>query len=533
MSIPKEPRQIMINLMYLVLTAMLALNVSAEVINAFFKFRDGLERTNTVVESANAASIKALSAAVDEKPDYKALLPAAEQVQAITSEFSTYIDDVTNRLDEAAGGLVTEHNDPSRIGKPERYKDKEIPTQFFVDGYEGPVGEKVVAEGPVIKQKVAETRERLLAVLEGIKSDKNLRMTDDEIADIVSKMTLEIDTTNLSGKSWEEFSFDHMPVAACYPTLAKLKTDANTSGNMIINYLSGKVGAVVVKFDQFVVSASPKQTYLLQGDTYESEIFLSAASSQAKVRVSVNGQTLPTDNKGIATYKSTPSGLGEQSYKAKITVTNPFNNKTETYEKTFKYTVGTKSGATVSADKMNVFYIGVDNPVSVAAGGDFSKINASVSGGGCSMSKTGSGKYVVTCNTPTNDAKVTVSAPDVETTSFPFRVKRIPDPIALIAKDIKSSMGTGEIKAYQGIRAELRNFDFQAKCNIMGFEIAYVPKRADAVIHIQRGGRFEGKTQEMINRAKPGDRYYFSNIKAKCPGDPAGRRINDLVVNIK
>ncbi len=531
MSIPKEPRQIMINLMYLVLTAMLALNVSAEIINAFFKFRDGLERTNTVVESANSAGIKALEAAVKEKKDYKALLPAAQEAEAIVRDFTDYINGVTGRFDEAAGGLITDEEDEN-FGKPERFKDKEIPTRFFVEGYEGPLGESSVPEGPGIKEKVAETRSRLLTLLNSLKGNKNLRITDKEIEELVGKMTLEIDTTNLNGKSWEKFNFDHMPVAACYPTLSKLKTDANTSGNMIINYLSGKVGATVIKFDKFVVVNSPKQTYLLQGDTYEADIFLSAASSQARVSVNVNGQSLPASG-GVATYKSTPSGLGEQSYTASITVTNPFNNKTETYKETFKYTVGTKSGATVSADKMNVFYIGVTNPVSVAAGGDFSRINASVSGGGCSMSKVGSGKYNVTCSTPTNSANVTVSAPDVETTSFPFRVKRIPDPIALIAKDIKSSMGTGEIKAYQGIRAELRNFDFEAKCNIMGFEIAYVPKRNDAVLYVQRGGRFEGKTKEMINRAKPGDRYYFSNIKAKCPGDPAGRRINDLVINVK
>jgi len=130
-------------------------------------------------------------------------------------------------------------------------------------------------------------------------------------------------------------------------------------------------------------------------------------------------------------------------------------------------------------------------------------------------------------------ANVTVSAPDVEAQTFEFRVKRIPDPVALIAKDLKSSMGTGEFKAYQGIRAELKNFDFEARCNIMGFEIAYVPKRNDPVISLQQGGRYNSKTQEMVNRAKPGDIYYFTKIKAKCPGDPAGRRINDLVVNIK
>jgi len=531
MSIPKEPRQIMINLMYLVLTAMLALNVSAEIINAFFKFRDGLERTNAVVAEANLSKIESMEAAVKKKPDYKPLVPAAKEIQSVIADFTSYVSDVTGRFDEAAGGIITDEEDEN-FGKPERFKDKEIPTRFFVEGYEGPLGESVTPEGPNIKQKVADTRQALIAVLDKLKGNRTLGIKADEIEGLKSKLTLEIDTTNLNGKSWEEFNFDHMPVAACYPTLSKLKTDANTSGNMIINYLGSKIGATVVKFDKFVVTSSPKQTYLLQGDTYESEIFLSAASSQAKVKVSVNGSPL-TAREGVATYKSTPSGLGEQSYNASITVTNPFNNKSETYKKTFKYTVGTKSGATVSADKMNVFYIGVTNPVSVSAGGDFSRINASISGGGCTMSKVGSGKYTVTCSTPTSSANVTVSAPDVESTSFPFRVKRIPDPVALIAKDLKSSMGTGEFKAYQGIRAELKNFDFEAKCNIMGFEIAYVPKRNDPVISLQQGGRYNGKTLEMINRAKPGDIYYFTKIKAKCPGDPAGRRINDLVVNIK
>ncbi len=530
MSIPKEPRQIMINLMYLVLTALLALNVSAEVINAFFKFRDGLERTNAVVEEANTGKIASMKEQVKKKKEYKPLVPAAEEAQSIIAEFTSYINNVTSRFDEAAGGIIDDPENPN-FGKPARFKDKEIPTRFFVDGFDGPGGEAMTAEGPIIKEQVAETRNKLVAVLEKLRGNKTLGIKSEEIDDLKNKLTLEIDTTNLNGKSWEAFSFDHMPVAACYPTLSKLKTDANTSGNMIINFLAGKIGVTTVKFDKFVVVNSPKKTYLLKGDTYETDIFLSAASSQAKVSVSVNGSSLPA-NAGVATWKETASSVGEKKYTASIRLTNPFTQKSETYTETFSYTVGTKSGATVSADKMNVFYIGVTNPVTVAAGGDFSRIQASCSGAGCSMSKVSGGKYNVTVSSP-GEVNIAVSAPDVESQSFKFRAKRIPDPVALIAKDVKTSMGNGEFKAYSGIRAELKNFDFEARCNIMGFEIAYVPKRNDPVLSIQQGGKYNSKTLNMINRAKPGDIYYFSNIKAKCPGDPAGRRINDLVVNIK
>ncbi len=544
MSIPKEPRQIMINLMYLVLTAMLALNVSAEIINAFFKLKDGIVRTNTIVADANDRVVESMRASVKKKPDYKPLVPAAEGIQAITKEFTDYIDEVTTKFTVEAGGefgAETDENamppikatsDTTKWGKAVKAKDKEIPTRFFVDGYDGRGGLAEIAEpeGPKIKAKIIETRQKLEAAVQKLSGNRTLSIQKSEIDELIAKLTLEVDSSGMGGKSWEQFNFDHMPVAACYPILAKIQNDARTSEASIINYLAGKIGATTVKFDKFVVVSSPRKTFLLQGDKYEADIFLSAASSQAQVSVNVNGSSLQAKD-GVATYSATASGLGEQSYTANITVKNPFNGKTESYKETFKYQVGTQSQATVSADKMNVFYIGVDNPVTVAAGGDFSKINASCSGGGCNMSKSGSG-YNVRVSTP-GKANITVSAPDVKSQSFEFRVKRIPDPVAMIGRGYKSSMGTGEFKAQEGIRAELKDFDFEARCNISGFEIARVPKRADPIVRSQAGGRYDGTTTNIVNAAKPGDIYYFSRIKAKCPGDAASRQINDLVINIK
>ncbi len=545
MSIPKEPRQIMINLMYLVLTAMLALNVSAEIINAFFKLQGGIDRTNSIVADANNRVVTSMEAAVKKKPDYKPLVPAAKEVQMITKDFTDYIDDVTTRFYKDAGGIfgpadaadqmppVKATDDTTKWGKPVRYKDKEVPTRFFVEGFKpnSLMPEGQVAEGPKIKQKILDTRAQLEAAIKKVSGNRTLGISQEEVNEIIDKLTLEVDTTDMGGKSWSQFNFGYMPVAACLPILSKIKNDAKTSEASVVNFLASKIGATTVKFDKFVVSASPKKTFLLQGDKYEADIFLSAASSQAQVSINVGGQSLSAKD-GVATYTTTASGLGEKSYTANITVKNPFNGKQETYKKTFNYQVGTQSGATVSADKMNVFYIGVDNPVSVAAGGDFSKINASCSGGGCNMSKTGGGKYNVRVSTP-GKASVSVSAPDVKSESFEFRVKRIPDPVAMIGRGYKSSMGTGEFKAQEGIRAELKDFDFEARCKISGFEIARVPKRADPIVRSQAGGRYDGTTQNIVQAAKPGDIYYFSRIKAKCPGDAASRQINDLVINIK
>ena len=183
MSIPKEPRQLMINLMYLVLTAMLALNVSAEVINAFFKIEKGLHATNNIVGQANDNVIKGMEAAVKDRPDDKPLVDLAIEAQGIAKEFDDYVNGVRDRLVTMAGGRFisqedadkgiegTATTDPKKIGKPVKYKDKEIPQRLFVQGHDGKsgglAGQEAAfdPEGPVFKQKIEETRQKFEALL--------------------------------------------------------------------------------------------------------------------------------------------------------------------------------------------------------------------------------------------------------------------------------------------------------------------------------------------------------------------------------
>lgn len=536
MSIPKEPRQLMINLMYLVLTALLALNVSAEIINAFFTIDDGLQKTNGIIEVANDKVVESMEESIKKKQDYKPLLQPAKDAREIVGGFVKYIDEVRDRLEEEAGGAFTEEDapKPNKIGRPRNYKDKEIPTRFFVDGYEGGLGEKIEPEGPKMKQKINETREQLLALVKKIAGNRELGITPEEVKELEGKMTLAIDSSFVDSgkKSWEDSNFGHMPVAACYPILGKLQNDARTSEAAIVNYLASKIGATTVKFDKFQAVSSAEKGYVIKGEPYKAEIFLSASSSQAKVNVSVNGQGLPVKD-GVATYTATPSSIGEKSYKVDIALTNPFTGKRDNFSKTFKYEVGERS-ANVSADKMNVFYVGVTNPISVSAGGIPSReLKVNCSGGGCNMTPNGKFKYNIKVSQPGQKAKVTLSGGGLKATNYEFRVKRIPDPKPCIGTCNKGAMGTGEFKGQEGIYAKLENFDFEAKCSIDGFEFARVPKRADPILTINRGGRFSGQAQTMKNAAKPGDIYYFSKIKARCPGDKAGRQLPDIVIKIK
>lgn len=506
MSIPKEPRQLMINLMYLVLTALLALNVSAEVMNAFFSLDKGMKNSGQIVDKSNDAVI----ASIDEQAEaYKTEINAkyrsnAHEADRISKEFVAYIEGIRNDLFAKAGGP-----NPKVDGQPKDIRNKDLTTRMFVN--EG-LGEQ-------IQQKVNETREKLLALA-------------DNDSGVASSLPLSVEElpANTKAKNWSEFKFKQMPVAAIFPILGKMQSDAKNSSSAVLNYCAKKVGGTDIKFDKFTPAVSAPKSYVIQGEKYIADVFLSAYSSSAdNISISVGGSGLPIKD-GIAHYETGTSGVGERAYNVSINVKNPLTGKTDTYSKEFKYEVGQRSVA-VSLDKMNVFYIGVDNPISVSAAG-VSSNDVKVSASGVTVSGNGGGKFTVRATTP-GEATLTVSGGGASQT-FKYRVKRIPDPTPLLgAKHRSKAMANGEFKAQGGIASVLENFDFEAKCDIVGFEVTYLPKRQDPITKNNGGARWGGDVQDMINKAKPGDSYFFDDIKTKCPGDPVARNIGGLAFKIR
>lgn len=507
MSIPKEPRQLMINLMYLVLTALLALNVSAEVMNAFFSLDKGMKNSRNIVQRNNEAMINGINEQAKAYPSPKndELATKAKEAQRIADEFVTYMDGVRTKLFEIAKG-------PSKDNPeiPQDIRNKDVTTNLFIN--EG--------LGSEIEGKIKETREKLLA------------LTNND-AKVSEQLPLEIEALppGTTMKNWSEFKFKQMPVAAVFPIVGKMQSDAKSSASAVINWAAEQMGKIDIKFDAFQPAVSAEKSYVIQGEKYSADIFLSAFSTKAdNVSISVNGSSLPV-KEGLAHWETTASGLGEKTFNVSINVKNPLTGEMKNYQKEFKYEVGQRSVA-VQLDKMNVFYIGVENPISVSAAG-VSSNDLKVSGSGVSLANKGGGHYIVTATTPTNDASITVAAPGVSQT-FKYRVKRIPDPVPMLgAKHKSKQMGNGEFKAQTFVDGVLESFDFDARCEIVGFEFTYLPKRQDPIVRQNGGKRFSGDVTEQINKAKPGDAYFFDDIKCKCPGDAAARNIGGLAFKIK
>ncbi|MBK9015888.1 MAG: hypothetical protein IPM82_18510 [Saprospiraceae bacterium] len=541
MSIPKEPRQLMINLMYLVLTALLALNVSAEVMNAFITLDEGNQASASTVNSQLDQTVKGLKALLDDesKAKYRAIGPAVDEIRNEVVNFNAYVDKLRDEVLDASGNMNKKVDDgdfKEEYGKkvPKGIKNKDITTRMLVDEKKGAELKTKLVE---VKQKMVDAYTKLLTEngqIFGLKKEE----IDNRIQNIANNLPLKIDEETWKKskkKSWEEFKFRQMPVAAVLPLLSQMQADAKSSEASLVNSMAELAGGRVIEFDAFFPVVSAKKSYLIAGEPFEAEISVGTYSSQinpSDIGIFVNGSKLTVGNDGKAKYTAATSGLGEKTLKLDAQVRNPLTGEVSKGSSTFTYEVGQRSVA-ISADKMNVFYIGVDNPISISAAGVSSNdLQVGISGGGGQLSKTGSNTWTVKVTSPTDDCKVSVSAKEMKA-SKQFRVKRIPDPVAKLGNKQDGEMGNGEFKVQKGLIAWLENFDFEARCEIQGFNLVKVAKREDPVETSNSGGSFNGKASNLVSSAKPGDTFYFQEVKARCPGDAAGRKINSMVFRIK
>ncbi|MEX0813045.1 MAG: GldM family protein [Chitinophagales bacterium] len=542
MSIPKEPRQLMINMMYIVLVALLALNVSAEVLNAFQLVSNGMKTSNTALDNKNAATMRALDAAYKNDPKkVKAYLEDAQKVQASVDEFVSEISALKAQLVKETGGWVDGEVD----GKLKNDKDYDTPTRILID-----------------KKKGKELHDKILALKETVLNVPSL--TEEERENLANQITLSVDydkdaAKRLGKKSWQEYLFDHVPTVAVYTLLTKIQGDAKSSESMVLEKLLGKIGAEDYKFDALSAKVIAPSSYVLQGEEYQADIFVSAFSSTQDPEVFIGefdpakvtwekGDPLPTkvpDNPlkpgfetvevsgGIADFRVPASSVGVKKKEGVIRVKQPQGDGYDWFPFKLEYQVAPPS-VVVSPTKMNVFYIGVDNPVDISvAGFPADRVRASLTEGG---SITGSGGNYIAKVKKVGNTKVSVSVvlDDGSVKNMgaqEFRMKRVPDPIAVIGGMTGGNVKASTFKVQRGVIAELKNFDFDIRFHIVGFEMTYAAKRQDLVTADASGPSFTPKMLDFLNRAKPGDVFYFDDIKAKGP-DGITRKLPGIVFKL-
>jgi len=186
--------------------------------------------------------------------------------------------------------------------------------------------------------------------------------------------------------------------------------------------------------------------------------------------------------------------------------------------------------ASVAADKMNIFYIGIDNPITVAmAGVPTDKVKVTCDN--AEIENLGNGHYNLRVK-EIGDKIIKVTN-GKHTQEITYRVKRIPDPVATISNTTGGSISLWSFQQQKGIDVRLNGFPIEEQCKVNGFVMTMQSKDKDPISIINRGSKYSKESQELVNQAQAGDVFYFDSIKCKCPGDPAGRKVNSIVVKIR
>ncbi len=510
MALPKEPRQKMINLMYLVLTALLALNVSAEILNAFKTVDSSLDKTNKTINASTDDVIKSFQDMLaDDKTKVKAAewYPKAQNAQQLSANMYSYIEGLRNRLLERA-----DFNPAKKKDSTYKEDNQDIATKMMIDQ----------KTGDTLKQKLDDYRKAMLAI-------------DPKVAEEFSR-TLQVNTDmpvtqNKSNKTWADAYFHMVPTVAALTMLRKFQNDVKTSENKVVTFLHQQVGKVVIRYDNFEAIVGQNSKYLMPGQQLEITAGLGAFSKQKLPTVSIGGAVVGLNEKGMAIKQLDAGGLGSHTIPVTVSFVDQ-DGVQQTRTIPVEYTVG-QSNASIALDKMNVLYIGVANPITVAAsGGGDDKTQVSITGGGGSVTKAGAGKYIVKVSSQTDDCTITVTVDNKIAGSSRFRVRSIPTPAAFVGgQPSGATLSAGALGSQGGVQAGIKDFPFDLTYNVVEYTVSGLDEEGNVVKATVNGAAFTDQARKIIRVAKPGDLLQIGGIY--CIGDDGVRRkLPSLVYNI-
>ncbi|MEG2673663.1 MAG: gliding motility protein GldM [Muribaculaceae bacterium] len=498
-----SPRQKMINLMYIVLTAMLALNVSSDVLNGFNQVEDGLARTNKNIEQRNDALYQKLVDFNKQNPEKGGTwYNKATEVRIATAKLYSYVDSLKLAIVKKADGKDAD------INNIKQQDDLEAAAVVMLAPTNG--------KGEILRKNIDKYRTYIASLMTDPVRKNNIEGAL-STAPRVMKGTI-------GNKSWEEGLFDNMPVVAAVTLLTKLQNDIRYAEGEALNTLINNIDVGDIRVNEVNAFVIPNSRNVMRGSRYSANIVLAAVDTTQRPSVFVNGAKLGND-RGL--YEITAGKTGMFDYSGYIEVPRGDGTMTR-HDFKSSYTV-IEPMATVSATMMNVLYAGINNPISIAVPGvPPTAISATMSNG--ALSRSGNG-WIAKPSRVGAEAVITVTATidghsqTVATTNF--RVRKLPDPTAFIAyNDAKGNperykgskpfpktllLQAGGIDA--AIDDDLLNVDYR----VLSFETVFFDSMGNAIPEVSNGAQFSQRQKDSFRRLSRGKRFYISRVRAIGP----------------
>jgi gliding motility-associated protein GldM len=511
-----SPRQKMIGMMYLILTAMLALNVSKEAVEAFKKVDKSLTTTLANYVIKNNLIYAEFDRAAAENPTkagkYKA---TAMEVKSRSDEIFNFIQDLKVEIITTAEGPDSKAIKGNEIFIDEvvKFDDNNVPSQILI-------GSNEKGKANTLKALVNDYREFLISTLDG----------NNPSAEEALRKSLNVDDghdPDGQPSSWENLTFQTMPLVAVETILSKMQVDVRNGETEVLNYLYSQIDAASFKVNRLRPIVIPTSNYVTLGNDYEAAVFISAADTTQLPTVTVNGATLPNDEAGRGIYKVRASSIGPKKWGGIISMKAP-DGSTKTYPFEASYNVG-EPNVVVSPTAVNIMYKGILNPIDVSVPGvSPDKIKLRVVNGTLTTEKvknskgvTFKGNWSVNPTAVGQNVQVIVSTTDAsgKSTTYPpveFRVKAVPPPIATFGGKNTGTIAKNTAAAQTGVYASLPDFEFDLLYKITSFTVLYTDSRGDFE-KISNSNALTADQKDLVNRLQRGKNLFIKDIKCLAP----------------
>lgn len=495
---PVSPRQKMINLMYIVLMAMLALNVSNDVLKGFTLVGESLMRTTENSAKENEAMYE------DFRTQYKKNPTKVKVWYEKATAVKTASDSLYNFAERLKWAIAREvdgkDGNPTALRNKEDLNAAESIMLSPVTGYGKKLYDDINSYREFITKMVADPRQRAI---------------------IASNLSTEVpENENSIGKNWQEYMFEAMPSIAAVTMLSKLQSDVRKAENEVLHTLIANIDLKDIRVNELNAYVLPEMTTLFPGDEFRSHIFMAAVDTTQRPEIYVNGRRISPDG----TYNFRVGSPGEYSFSGYVTMPNAAGEIIRR-EFTQKYNViAPPNGATVAADLMNVLYAGFNNPISVSASGiPTDKISVSMTGG--TLTSTGVGKYIARPAKVGQDVTFSITGVVNGKTqpmgTFSFKVRKLPDPAAFIQVGddhfTGGKLAKGTLLATRQIGAAIDDGLLNIPFKVLGFECVFFDRMGNAIVERSNGANFTDRQRDVMRGLRSGQRFNVSHVRAIGP----------------